>query len=97
MEEGSGRGSGRVRFFSAIVGWVGSGQRFAVSGPRKVTRGQLCAELSTGRMDRGSSRVTILPDFGWSGRVGSALRIFLVLLIISWYLNRYEFRILHSD
>ena len=45
-------------------------------------------ELSTGRMDPrvgsgrvgsgrvGSGRVTILPDFGGSGRVGSALRIF---------------------
>ena len=41
------------------------------------------AELSTGRMDPrvgsgrvGSGRVTILPDFGGSGRVGSALRIY---------------------
>ena len=41
------------------------------------------SELSTGRMDPpvgsgrvGSGRVTILPDFGGSGRVGSALRIF---------------------
>ena len=35
-------------------------------------------ELSTGRMDPrvGSGRVTILPDFGGSGRVGSALRIY---------------------
>ena len=36
-------------------------------------------ELSTGRMDPrgrvGSGRVTILPDLGGSGRVGSALRI----------------------
>ena len=54
-------------------------------------------ELSTGRMDPrvgsgrvGSGRVTILPDFGGSGRVGSALRIFKFLLIISWYLNRCE-------
>ena len=50
------------------------------------------AELSTGRMDPrvGSGRVTILPDFGGSGRVGSALRILKFLLIISCYLNRYE-------
>ena len=41
------------------------------------------SELSTGRMDPrvgsgrvGSGRVTILPDFGGSGRVGSALQIF---------------------
>ena len=38
------------------------------------------AELSTGRMGPagrvGSGRVTILPDFGGSGRVGSAFRIF---------------------
>ena len=35
------------------------------------------AELSTRRMDPrvGSGRVTILPDFGGSGWVGSALRI----------------------
>ena len=35
-------------------------------------------ELSTGRMDPrvGSGRVTIFPDFGGSGRVGSALWIF---------------------
>ena len=34
MGEGLGRGSGRVGsdFFSAIAGWVGSGQRFAGSG-----------------------------------------------------------------
>ena len=34
MEEGSGRGSGRVGsdFLSAIAGWVGSGQRFVGSG-----------------------------------------------------------------
>ena len=38
----------------------------------------------------GSGRVTILPDFGGSGRVGSALRIYYFLLIISWYLNRYD-------
>ena len=52
------------------------------------------AELSTGRMDPrvgrvGSGRVTILPDFGGSGRV-STLDFFSFLLIISWYLNRYE-------
>ena len=39
------------------------------------------AELSAGRMDPrpglvGSGRVTILPDFGGSGRFGSALRMF---------------------
>ena len=41
------------------------------------------SELSTGRMDPrvgsgrvGSGRVTILLDFGGSGRVGSALRIY---------------------
>ena len=35
-------------------------------------------ELSTGRMDPrvGSGRVTILSDFGGSGLVGSAFRIF---------------------
>ena len=45
--------------------------------------GQPGSELSTGRMDPrvgsgrvGSGRVTILPDFGGSGRVGSALQIF---------------------
>ena len=44
---------------------------------------QGAAELSTGRMDPrvgsgrvGSGRVTILPDFGGSVRVWSALRIF---------------------
>ena len=44
MGEGSGQGSGRIGsdFLSAIAGRVGSGQRFAGSGPRKVTRGQLC-------------------------------------------------------
>ena len=41
----------------------------------------------------GSGRVTILPDFGGSDRVGSGqnLGFFSLLLIISWYLNRYEF------
>ena len=52
------------------------------------------SELSTGRMDPrvGSGRVTILPDCGGSGRVESALPILKLfsLLIISWYLNRYE-------
>ena len=33
--------------FLAIAGRVGSGQRFAESGPRKVTRGQLCSILSS--------------------------------------------------
>ena len=48
------------------------------------------AELSTGQMDPRvwSGRVTILPKFGKSGR--SALRILQFLLIISWFLNRYE-------
>ena len=37
----------------------------------------------------GSGRVTILPDFGGSGQVSTS--DFLVfLLIIFWYLNRYE-------
>ena len=37
---GEGRAAGRVGsdFLSAIKGRVGSGQRFAGSGPRKVTR-----------------------------------------------------------
>ena len=46
-----------------------------------------------GRMNPwvGSGRVTILPDFGGSGRVGSELRVFKFFLqIIPWYLNRYE-------
>ena len=53
-------------------------------------------ELSTGRMDPrvgsgrvGSGRVTILPDFGGSGRVSTS-DLFSFLLIISRYLNRYE-------
>ena len=50
------------------------------------TRGS--GRVGSGRV--GSGRVTILPDFGGSGRVGSALRIFSSLLIISWYLNRCE-------
>ena len=43
---GKGRAAGWVvlDFLSAIAGRVGSGQRFAGSGPRKVTRGQLCLE-----------------------------------------------------
>jgi hypothetical protein len=47
------------------------------------------AKLSTGRMDPqvGSGRVTILPDFGGSGQ---HLGFISFLLIISWYLNRYE-------
>ena len=44
-------------------------------------------EFSTGRMDRvGSGRVTILPDFGGSGRVS----IICFQLIISWYLNEFS-------
>ena len=50
------------------------------------------SELFTGRMDPrvGSGRITILPDFG--GRVGSGQHfgIFMFLLIIFWYLIRYE-------
>ena len=39
----------------------------------------------------GSGRVTILPDFGGSGRVGSGKHFgfFSFLLIISWYLNTF--------
>ena len=50
-------------------------------------------ELPTGQMDPrvGSGWVTILPDFGGLGRVGSALKNFQFLLIISGFLNRYEF------
>ena len=52
------------------------------------------AELSTGRMDPqvGSGRITILPDFGGSGRVGSGQHFGFLsfLLIIFWYLNRFE-------
>ena len=51
MGEGS-RAAGRVGsdFLSAIAGRVWSGQGFAGSvgsGPRKVTRGQLCADAAT--------------------------------------------------
>ena len=47
MEEGSGHGSGRVGsdFLSAIAGRVESTYRRVGSGPRKVTRGQLCDHL----------------------------------------------------
>ena len=52
------------------------------------------SELSTGRKDprvgsgqARSGRVTILPDFGGSGQ---HFGFFSFLLIISWYLNRYE-------
>ena len=38
---------------------------------------------------RGSGRVTILPDFGGSGRV-STLNLLVFLLIIFWYPNQYE-------
>ena len=37
-----------------------------------------------------SGRVTILPDFGGSGRSGQHFGFFSFLLIISWYLNRRE-------
>ena len=39
---GKGRAAGRVRLLSAIAGRVGSTFRRVGSGPRKVTRGQLC-------------------------------------------------------
>ena len=43
----------------------------------------------------GSSRVTILPDFGGSGQ---HFGFFSFLLIMSWYPNRYEFsNTIHSD
>ena len=47
------------------------------------------SELSTGRMDPwvGSGRVTILPDFVGSGQ---HFGFSSCLLIIPWYLNRYE-------
>ena len=39
----------------------------------------------------GSGRVTILPDFGGSGLVGSALRFFNVFYwLFFWYMNRFE-------
>ena len=52
----------------------------------------LVSELSAGRMDPrvGSGRVGSRFCRILAGRVGSALRIFNFLLIISWYLNRYE-------
>ena len=43
--EGSGRGSGQSDFLSGIAGRVGSTFRRVVSGPRKVTRGQLCSSV----------------------------------------------------
>ena len=50
MGEKSGRWSGRVRFFVGNRDNVGKCQRFAGSGrlgsgPRKVTRGQLCGPV----------------------------------------------------
>ena len=54
-------GSGRVGSGRVGSGRVGSG---------RVGSGR----VGSGRV--GSGRVTILPDFGGSGRVGSALRIF---------------------
>ena len=38
----------------------------------------------------GSGRVTVLPVFGGSDRVGSALWFLSFLLITSGFLNRYE-------
>ena len=54
-----------------------------------IWSGSFVSELSTGRMDPqvGSGRFTILPYFGGSGQ---HLGYFSFLLIISWYLNRYE-------
>ena len=48
------------------------GKMFLVSKHEQITA-YFIPELSTGRMDPwvGSGRVTILPDFGGSGRVGS--------------------------
>ena len=52
MGEGSGRGSGRVGsdILSAIAGRVGSTFCRVGSGPRKVTRGQLCDVDGDGNM-----------------------------------------------
>ena len=54
-------------------------------------------ELSAGRMDPrvgsgwvGLGRVGSRFRRILAGRVGSALRIFYFLLVVSWYLNRYE-------
>ena len=48
MGEGSSRGSGRVRLFvgNRGSGRVGSTFRRVGSGPRKVTRGQLCCGMA---------------------------------------------------
>ena len=65
---------------------------FTFQAPRRtrVVHGSDGPASRVGSGRAGSDRVTILPDFGGSGRVGSALRIFSFLLIIFWYLNRYE-------
>ena len=61
------------------------------------------SELSTGRMDPrvGSGLVTILPDFGGSGRVGSGRVSTSDGLVIYWlFLDTWldmNIRILHSD
>ena len=55
-------------------------------------------ELSTGRMDPrvGSGRVTILPDFGGSGRVSTSdFLVFYWLFLGTWI--DVNLRILHSD
>ena len=47
----------------------------------------ISSELSTGRMDPrvGSGRVTILPDFGGSGRVSTSdLLVFYLLFLGTW-------------
>ena len=47
--------------------------------------------VGSGRVGSGDlGRVTILPNFGGSGRVGSALRIFKCFTDYFWYLNRCE-------
>ena len=63
----------------------------------KVSQARTSSERSTQSCPRvgctlGSGRVTIWPDFGGSGRVGSGqhFRFLSFSLIISWYLNRYE-------
>ena len=68
-----------------------------VSREMQDTRGVSCtdqSELSTGRMDPrvGSGRVGSGHDFAGFWRVGSGQHFgfFSFLLIISWYLNRYE-------
>ena len=66
---------------------------------KQIASKALTAELSSGRMDPrvgsgrvgsdrvGSGRATIFPDFAGSGQQFGFLSF---LLIISWFLNRYE-------